>query len=250
VRIAYDNEIDNASTITAGTELSGFEIDNVQDQRLGTIWASSTATTQTVTITYASTTATSIQTLAILGHNITTACTVTVSGNSEASWGSPAFTTTLTVLSDYKPIVKYLDDALQYKYWQFAFSGQASLEVGRLWQSGYIQITPSSTLDFSVVKKRSDIVIYGKHRQKFSDEGVGWRQVNLSFPPTATTTLELVQTCIDTVGNHSSFIFCNFDDIRDYEIVEPLYGSFVGDVSFSHTIGVKFSYSLTIEEDK
>jgi hypothetical protein len=55
---------------------------------------------------------------------------------------------------------------------------------------------------------------------------------------------------IDRVGFHSSFIFCNFDTIRNYEIVEPCYVSITGAVGFSHTNRLRFKYTLSIEEDK
>ena len=93
-------------------------------------------------------------------------------------------------------------------------------------------------------------MVYGTNRQKFSSVGVGWRRFSLSFPRTAQATLELVQTMIDTVGNHSSFIFCNFNTDRTYEIVEPCYVSLNGSVGFRHTRNMKFEYSLELEEDK
>lgn len=247
MRIAYTNEIDSASALTASTSLSGYPASNAQDQRLGLKWKSSTATSQNVVVQFASTTSNPFQVIAICGHNLTSACTVTFEANSEDSWGAPAFTTSLTVLDGV--IINYLASQQEYMYGRFVFSGQASLEIGRLWLSNFITIDPSSTLAFTVTKKRSDNVDYGKHRQKYSTEGVGWRAVNLTFPPTKGTTLTNIQTVIDAVGRHSSFIFSNFDDIRTYPLVDPLYCSFTSDVTFNHTRGMKFGYPLSMEED-
>jgi hypothetical protein len=251
MRFAYTNEIDSleSTALTPLTASPGFGIENVQDQRLSTKWMSSTATSQTVTIAFASTTAASINTIAILGHNLLTTDTVLIQANDADSWGSPSLSTTLTVIGSDYMVLKMLASSYQHKYWQYTFSGQGSYEIGRLWLGSYITIDPSSTNDFNVTKKRSDNVVYGTGRQKFSSPGVGWRAFDLSFPPTKTTALNVIQTFYDTVGKHSSFIFMNFDTIRDYEIVEPCYVSVNGDIGFSHQKNMIFTYSILMEED-
>jgi len=250
MRIAYTNIIDDlaASALTASTYISGFPKENVQDQRLGTQWKTSTATSQTMVIDYG-TSASAVLTAAVIGHNITTACTVLIQANASDSWGSPSVSTAMTVLSASRMIIYYFGSAQNYRYWRFSFAGQASLEIGRLWLSSYIQVDPTSTLGFTVTKKRSDNVQYGKNRQKFATEGTGWRAVNMSFPRTQNTALSNMLTFYDTVGKHSSFIFANFDSIRTYEIVDPMYCSINNEVGFTHTRGMKFEYSLALEED-
>jgi hypothetical protein len=124
------------------------------------------------------------------------------------------------------------------------------LKIGRIWAGPYLDIDPSSLDDFKVSKKRSDHNIYDRDRAKWSDIGIGWRRFDLIFPRTATTMIEKIQTLYDEVGNHSSFIFCNFDSIRDYEIVEPMYCSINGEIEFSHRGRQKYTYRLTLEEDR
>jgi hypothetical protein len=118
-----------------------------------------------------------------------------------------------------------------------------------LWIGDYIQIDPSSTNDFQVIKKRDDTVVYGKNRQKYASIGNGWRRFELTFPRTAGTTLTAIQTLYDTVGNHSSFIFCNFNDLRTYPLVDPCYVSIDGEMGFSHTTRQFYTYGLSLEED-
>lgn len=249
MRIAYTNEIDSADSITSSTYLSGYSVSNVQNQRLGVEWKSDTTTAQTVTIGFNSSTSNPIKTAAIIGHNITTACTVTLQANQTDAWGAPSLSTAMTVLDDNALILTFFASAQNYKFWRFSFSGQASLEIGRLWLSSYIDVDPSSTLGFTVTKRRSDNVGHGKNRQKYATIGNGWRAINLSFPRTGGTALNNILTMYEAVGRHSSFIFCNFDSIRTYPIVEPMYSSISNDLGFTHTRYMKFEYSLQIEEE-
>ncbi len=113
-----------------------------------------------------------------------------------------------------------------------------------------IAIDPSSLYNFSVSKRRSDTVTHGRDRQKYATEGVGWRRFSLSFPKTGGSALTNVLTMYDTVGNHSSMIFSNFDTTRSYEIVEPCYCSIVGGLTFAHARAQKYTWNLELEEDR
>jgi hypothetical protein len=247
MRIAYTNLIDSldTSSCTALTTLTGFPITNVQDERLTRKWKSSTATIQTATFHLASTS--TVNTVAIIGHNITSTCTVNISANASDSWGSPSFTTALTFIDTDLMLLKFITDQT-YEYWQFSFSGQASLEIGRLWLSSYSTIDPSSNIDFSVKVKRSDVVNFGRNRQKFASPGVSWRQFTLSFPPVSHSAVSVIKNIYDTVGNYSAIIFCNFDTSRTYELVDPCYCIINDEMDFGHSRSMKFSYNLTLEE--
>jgi hypothetical protein len=251
MRFVYSNIIDGlaSSALTATSYLSGFPKTHVQDDRLETKWKTSTATTQSMIIDYG-TSASAVLTAAVMGHNIATTATVTIQANASDSWGSPSLSTAMTVLDDNRNIVTFFASAQNYRYWRFLFTGQASLEIGRLWLSTYLQVDPSSTNEFTVLYRRSDNVDHGRGRQKYATAGIGWKSINLSFPKTRNTALNNIISFYDTVGRHSSFIFCNFDDIRTYPIVDPLYCSITGDIGFNHTRGMAFQYAITIEEDK
>ena len=62
--------------------------------------------------------------------------------------------------------------------------------------------------------------------------------------------IEKIQTMYDFSGNHSSMIFMNFDTLKDYKIVLPVYCSIDGDVTFGHRGRQKYVYSLNLEEDR
>jgi hypothetical protein len=253
MRIAYKNIIDSLdeSALVASSEADGYPISNVQEQRLSKKWKSSTVSTNSVVIDLdpITTVLSSINTLGILGHNITTAATITFSANTTDSWGAPAFTTTMTVIED-GVILKFLDSSQLYRFWKLEVSNQTSIEIGRIWLGEYITIDPSSALSFNVIKKRSDNVTHSRNRQKFASIGLSWRRFELSFPKTEEVTILKLNTMIDYVGNHSAFIFCNFDTLRDYILVEPCYVSIDGEISFNHIKNMTWKWDIALEEEK
>jgi hypothetical protein len=191
-----------------------------------------------------------VNTAAILGHNIKSGTTVKIQANNSDVWGDPELSETFTYVASDATILRFLDEVKVYKYWRFSFTGQASVEAGRLWLGEYMTINPASLLDFTVTKKRSDVVIYGRDRQKFANPGVGWRRFSLKFPASDKAMIYKVEQMYDAVGQHTSFIFCNFDTSREWPLVEPVYCSFDNDLDFTHTQRQKYSYTLNIEEDK
>jgi hypothetical protein len=191
-----------------------------------------------------------VNTAAILGHNIKSGTTVKIQANNSDVWDDPELSETFTYVASDATILRFLDEVKVYKYWRFSFTGQASVEAGRLWLGEYMTINPASLLDFTVTKKRSDVVIYGRDRQKFANPGVGWRRFSLKFPASDKAMIYKVEQMYDAVGQHTSFIFCNFDTSREWPLVEPVYCSFDNDLDFTHTQRQKYSYTLNIEEDK
>ena len=255
MRMAYDNFIDalESTAIEASSEDTSYPATNVQDQRLAVKWHSDEATVSTIVFDLGATAACSI--FALMSHNLTSDITVTVNGNDDIvaplTWTTSGQSSTQTITYNAGIMLAFVSP-ISNRYWQFTFTGTAasSIEIGRIWIGNYIDISPSSTNDFQVIKKRDDTVVYGRGRQKYASAGVGWRRFELAFPRTATTTLTAIQTMYDHVGNHSSFIFCNFNDLRTYPLVDPCYVSIDGEIGFTHTKRQYYTYSLALEEDK
>jgi len=250
MRIAYENLINAGTVGSASTVNLLYPTTNIQNQRLSKRWRTTTPTAQTLVIDLGS--AKSVDTVAVLGHNLSGSAAVSVEAHTADSWGTPALSSVgLTYNS--AAILQYWGSAAVFRYWRFtlddATNSDGYVEAGVLWLGTFLAIDPSSLDSFTVTKKRSDTVTYGRDRQKYATEGVGWREFKLSFPRTGGTALAAIQTMYDTVGNHGSVIFSNFDNLRTYEIVEPCYSSIVGDIDFSHGGYMKFLWSLTLEED-
>lgn len=189
-----------------------------------------------------------VDTVALFGHNLIPKCTVRVQASNTGDWDVTELDEYLTIGPD--AILKFLDQKYCYRYWKFSFNGQESLEIGRIWLGEFISVSPSSTLEFRVVKKHSDNVIHGKGRQKFASVGEKWRRIEIAFPRSDDAMVTEISRMVDEVGSHSSVIFCNFDDLREYELVEPMYCSIDPDVGFVHTSHMRFTYELALEEEK
>ena len=254
MRIAYNNYIDalEASAISALSEDTTYPITNVQDQRLTTKWLSDDATTQTVIFDLGDTTACSI--VAIVSHNCTPTGTVTLIGNDDIAsgltWVTSGESSAQTITYNAGMMVKFFTP-LSNRYWKITFTGQEALgvRIGRIWLGDYITLSPASLNDFSVNLRTDDTVVYGRNRQKYAVPGSMWRKFDLSFPRTNASGISAIKTFYQTVGKHTSFIFCNFNDLRGYDLVEPCYCSVTDDIGFSHTTRQFYTYSLSFEED-
>ena len=290
MRIAYNDIISklDSSKLTCATVNPNYPISNVQDQRLG--FCSMMASTSSIIIDFTDH-GYKINTIALLGHNLSPSATISVAFNYINDWTSPPVTQTLSYNNGI--ILKFLDTPVyvgtteienaneltsdvitvdflttesgdllttesddfivrqdKYAYAKISITNTNTIQLGRIWMGDYLQISPSSLLDFKVTKKRSDINIYGKDRQKISIPGVSWRRIELSFPVTSNDMINNVYTMYKTVANNKSIIFCNFDTIRGYPLVEPLYCSIDGSITFTHNESMKFTYSLNLEEDR
>ena len=250
MRIAYDNFIDDleATAITTTTENTNYPRTNIQDQRIAIDYRSTALSSQTIRFDLGSAHSCSI--VAIAGHNFTSGVTATLYANSTDTWPG----TTIGSVAYNSDIMLLFFSPSSYRYWRLVISDAANpdgyLSIGRIWIGDYISINPSALLDFVVIKKSSDLVNYGRGRQKYSSPGTTWRRFELSFPTTGYTMIDQISDMFDVVGKHSSLIFCNFDSIRTYPLVDPCYCSIQNDIDFKHKKSMKFSYSLVLEEDK
>lgn len=196
----------------------------------------------------------------ILGHDISPEADILFELNDWDEWnytdgsGSSIIQNTMTWNED--NILTFLSSRVKRKYARFSINDPNNdagvISVGRIWLGEYLDISPSSLLNFRVGETNSDRVINGINQQKWADEGVNWRTFELQFPrmiATAKSVLEKVRTMYRTVGNAHSLIFCNFDIIRDYPIVEPVYCTIQGDINFSHRRSQKYEWAISLKEE-
>jgi hypothetical protein len=249
--MAYNNYFDLAlgSALTALSESPSYPCINLQEERLSTTYRTIDLTAQTVTIDLGA--AYNISTVAIIAHNFTSSATITVAANSSNSWGSPA--TSKTVAWNVDMMLNFFTP-VSYQYWQLQFDDQTNpdgyVEMGRFWLGDYLTIDPSSEVDFQITKKRSDRIVHGSGQQKYGSIGSKWKEIKLSFPDTNYTMVDSISTMYDVVGNHKSFIFCNFDLVRGIsKLVEPIYVSIMNNLVFKHAEGRKFNYDIQLQEE-
>ena len=254
MRVIYGNFVDDLTSITASNENSEYPVTNLPDPRLTTLYKS-TGNSVTISMEGTKIPITPLA-IALLGHNLSSSATITFQISEDVD-----FLTTIdeTLTWNEGIILKFLDysgsisESSDYKYYRIVISDPLNSDgyigLSRIYLSGYLNITPSRLLDFSVTVRTSDRNIYSIHRDKFAIEGKTWRVFDLRFPASDKDMINSVSDFIDTVGLHTSFIFCNFDSIRDYPIVEPCYCSISNDVEFTHKDYMRMSYNLSLEED-
>jgi hypothetical protein len=241
VRISYLNRIDDATLTVSPAASSDHPVANLQDQRLSTVWEATSTASQEIAVDLGS--ARAVNTYAVIGHNFTEGTSIICTGGS-----TTACSAVTSTLAWNEGMILLFAASETYRYWKFTISGSTSIpSAGRIWLGTYLTIDPSSLLDFTVTKKRSDYVSHGPARQKYSTEGIGWRAFDLSFPPSEEAMVASVKL-MHEYAKSSSVIFANFDTIRDYAIVEPCYCS-MGDLKFKHTESGLYTYGLSLEEE-
>ena len=190
---------------------------------------------------------------AVAGLNATDVAFVDVTNDQLRTYrGNTSLTAPETISYDADVMLKFFTSTSR-QYWQVLVEGTTTgsyIEMGRVWLGPYMTIDPSSLVDFRVTKKRSDTVIYGKHRQKWADPGYGWRRFDLNFPDTESSMLTQISSMYDTVGNHTSFVFCNFDTERAFELTEPCYVSVQGELQFVNRGRYRMTWAMALEEDR
>lgn len=84
---------------------------------------------------------TTINAIAFLDHNLTSAATVTVEANATNVWTTPAYTSTFSTITD--PLIAYLSE--EYRYLRFTLADAANpdgvIRIGNLYAGGYLQLT-------------------------------------------------------------------------------------------------------------
>lgn len=267
MRIGYFNRVDTA-VVSATTAITNYPETKTQTERLSETFRSSTLSNLIIKVVLSS--AQTVTMAGIAGHNLTSSATVVFS----CTYSEPILYSEQTMVRFYSSAV-YNDNliteagdnltteagdqlitgtsntTIQTCYFEIndPTNPDGFIEIGRLWVGEYIDISPASLANFSIIKKNSDIVMHTKGRQKFAITKSNWRQFNLEFPLTNYIMIKKIEDMYDYCGNYKSIIFCNFDDVRGYILVEPCYCSVNGEIGFKHNESMQFNYSLQLEEE-
>lgn len=249
MRIIYNNLVDSVDVLSESSENSAYPSSNVQDTRLVKVWRTvgGDLSSQSIVFDAGATNTFTVDCAAILNHNFTNAATLKFEMHTADSWGTPDLSETLTWRSGV--ILKFFTSTTK-RFMRFFFTDAANtdnyLEIGRLFASVCLQITPSSLSDFTISNVRTDRVSDSISNQMYSDIGVGFRTFNYSFPKTEYTMISSLRTAWDTVGMYKPFIFLNFD--TRYTEIEPAYVRFNGNFTEEWKPHNMINYSLELRE--
>lgn len=133
IKIVYINHVDQSyATLTASTEAPFYPVENIQDPRTTKKWRA-TSTSGNVVFNFGS--AKDVDTIIVRGDAFTGrefTSTLTIEAHTSDSWGTPAFSTTLTFSDTHNIGIKILDTVQSYRYWRIVGSNSSSFGLSNV----------------------------------------------------------------------------------------------------------------------
>lgn len=195
------------------------------------------------------------QAAGIAGHNLSAGAVVKVEGNDWDLWStsqslsaaSRLVQETLTWRADI--VLKFITEA-ERQFWRFTVvdpnNADGYVEAGRFYLGKYLQVTPTSFIEFPTEHSRSDRFQYSQGRQLYADVGLGTRQVRYQFPDTSAAQKKLMEAMWDDRGMHGPVIFTNYDSAY-WSRIPPMYAHIASPVTFISR-GDRWRYDLQLQE--
>jgi len=246
MRLIYHNDWD-LYTLTESSENASYPAENTQDIRLVKTWRTSTASAATIYMDAGSGATATCDCAAILNHNFTASAGICVQAATAQTFASIALSANVTYRSG--PMVVYFTSG-SYRYWRFNFDettlAAGYYEVGRLFLGTYVQVDPTSLVEFPVKHVRNDRQTFSRSNQLYADEGVGWKELHYKFPRSTNAMKGSVETMWGSVGLFQPILFMNYD--TTFSIIEPLYCSITENIVFEHLRRDEWRYELHLRE--
>jgi len=188
-----------------------------------------------------------VDSAAILNHNLSADATIKIQGNDYDSWNGPPLDETMTWRAD--TIVTFITEA-SYPFWRFSITdpnvSDGYFEVGRFFLGTYLQVDPASLVEWPETHVRNDQVMFSKSNQLYGDEGVGWKELHYKFPRSTDGMKESIETMWGSCGKFVPLIFLNYDDT--FTEVPPLYCVIREDIVFEHLANDFWKFDLSLRE--
>lgn len=246
MRLMYDNYWDEYS-LTESNENASYPAENTQDIRLAKVWRTSTASAATIALDAGTGVTITCDCAAIIEHNFGTAASICVQAATAATFADVGLSANVTWRSG--PMVVYFT-AGTYRFWRFSFTDTGNAdgyyEVGRLMLSEYLQMDPSSMVEFPEEHVRNDRVAFSRSNQLYADTGVGYKQLRYKFEYASASAKTAIETMWDTVGKHTPLLLMNYD--TTFTVIEPLYCAIAEDMTFEHKKHDEWNYELVLRE--
>ncbi len=188
-----------------------------------------------------------VDSAAILNHNLSADATIKIEGNDYDSWNGPPVSETMTWRAE--TIVKFIT-SVSYPFWRFSIVdpnvNDGFFEVGRFILGPYLQIDPSSLVEFPEKHPRSDGQNFSISNQMYSDVGIEHKELDYRFERAGNAMKNSMETMWGSVGKFKPFLFMNFD--TDYSVIEPLYCAIIEDIVFESLKYSKWNFALNFRE--
>lgn len=188
---------------------SGKTIDWDRDSRYR---SASLESPNTITIDLGS--AQEVTALVLYDHNLTSAATISIKGNSADDWGAPAFSEAVT--HNTGKIIHYLSSAQTYRYFQIQITDAANpdayIEIGELFLGPYTEL--SENYSYGAGKRPISTILssvknaYGKKRNRYYGRQLSF---DYGFKLISGTDIELLETMLEALGD------------KDAGTIQPIY---------------------------
>ena len=232
MRIIFHNDWD-LYTLTESQEDASYPAENTQDIRLAKRWRTSTASATTIYMDAGTGTTATCDCAAILAHNFTASAGICVQAATASTFADIALSANVTWRDG--PMVVFFTSGA-YRYWRFSFDeltlAAGYYEVGRLMLGTYVQVDPSSLVEFPITHVRNDRTMFSKSNQLYADEGVGWKELHYKFPRSTNAMKGSIETMWGSCGKYTPILLLNYD--TTFTIIPPFYCAITEDITFEH----------------
>ncbi len=246
MRIIYQNLWDDY-TLVESQEDANYPVENTQDVRLAKIWRTETVSSATIVIDVGTGNTITADSCAILNHNFSASSESFIQANSANSWAAVGLSSAVAYRTG--TMVNFFTSSTA-RYWRFNFidtAGSAGVyEVGRLMLGEYLQVDPSSLVEFPEKHVRNDRQAFSKSNQFYADQGSGWKELKYKFVNTDDTMKGKIETMWDLNGKHTPLLLMNYD--TSFSILPPLYCAIIKDITFGHLLHDRWEYNLDIRQ--
>lgn len=249
MRVLWNNLWD-LYTLTESQEDANYPAENTQDIRLVKVWRTQTASAATIAIDAGTGLTITCDAAAIIAHNFTASAGICVQGATAPTFAAIAHSANVSYRAG--PMVVYMTSNTL-RCWRFSFDETTNpdgyYEVGRLFLGEYLQVDPSSLVEFPQEQIRTDNVIFSRDGQLYADEGICYKQLRYKFEQASNSAKTLIETMwagSAGVGRYKPVLLMNYD--TDFTIIEPLYCSIAEDIVFEHKQHDYFDFSLVLRE--
>lgn len=249
MRILWNNLWDLYS-LTESQEDASYPAENTQDIRLVKVWRTQTASAATIAIDAGAGLTITCDAAAILAHNFTASAGICVQAATAPTFAAIAMSANVTWRDG--PMVVYFS-ANTLRCWRFSFDeltlADGYYEVGRLFLGQYLQVDPSSLVEFPQEQVRTDNVQFSRDGQLYADEGICYKQLRYQFQEASASAKTLIETMwagSAGVGKHKPLLLMNYDET--FTVIEPLYCAIAEDIVFKHKTHDYWDWDLVLRE--
>lgn len=247
---SYNLVQQDQTLITASNEDANFPVSNIKDYRASKVFRSTGTSSQ---IVFDFITTEPVDSILIIPHSLYgwgLNTPITIEANATNSWGSPAFTTTITSgdLDQVHKIARKEFAEQNYRFWRISISGTSYAELGKIFIGQAINIGERGPdLNWSFIDQDLSTSTKNRFGQRFTDVLGKQKRFSVAFQymdkdevdsffsimdyNSTTKPLFVRFDCPDILNNINRFAaYAYLDQIP--EIINPSYALYSGSLTF------------------